>query len=75
MANMEKFNSGLEEGEDDTTSLWTYVFSVDYLLCNLFFIVQTVRINTFPAWYYPWLQWSFSEGEAMEEGKEIAPQK
>ena len=22
---------------------------------------MTVRINSFPSWYYPWLKWTFSD--------------
>lgn len=37
------------------------ILTINYLLANIFFVIMTVRINSFPSWYYPWLKWTFSD--------------
>ena len=32
---------------------------------------MTVRINAFPAWYYPWLEWTFSGSEDPEKNVSV----
>ena len=51
----------VDEGSSSrSTPLWREVFSLNYIAANVFFIIMTLRIVSFPSWYYPWLTWTFS---------------
>ncbi|CAG5097662.1 Oidioi.mRNA.OKI2018_I69.XSR.g15174.t1.cds [Oikopleura dioica] len=45
------------------------VFSLNFLLFNIFSIITTLRISSIPIWILPWLKWTFQdfpEDEASE---------
>ena len=37
------------------------VFSLNFLLFNIFSIISTVRIASFQIWILPWLKWTFQD--------------
>ena len=39
------------ESQEPSSALWTEVFSLNYIAANVFFIVMTLRIVSFPSWY------------------------
>ena len=43
------------------------ILTLDFALSTIFFVIINVRINAFPAWFLPWLQWNFSGSSEQEE--------
>ena len=42
-------------------SAWRYVFSLKNIIYTIFYTTVILRAGSFPIWFYPWLQWTFSE--------------
>lgn len=54
-------NDADKNDDEEKVPIYKSVLSVNYFFASVFFIVMTVRINSFPGWYYPWLKWTFSD--------------
>ena len=70
----EKSNDVEKEIKEITgPSLKSCLLSWNYLWASLFFIIMTVRINSFPSWYLPWLSWTFSglDEQVAEDNKSL----
>ena len=55
-----------EESLEPKKSILSSVRTVNFALSTLFFVIINIRINAFPAWFLPWLQWNFSGSENQE---------
>lgn len=55
-----------EEPLEPKKSIMSSVRTVNFALSTLFFVIINIRINAFPAWFLPWLQWNFSGSENQE---------
>ena len=55
------------ENESQPSNVRTSLLSANYLLTLVYFTLGNLRNVTFPAWYFPWLQWSIPEGDQKED--------
>ena len=55
------------ENNPESNSVRSSLLSANYLLTLFYFTLGNLRNVTFPAWYFPWLQWSIPEGDNKED--------
>ena len=48
-------------------SILSSILTINFAISTLFFVIINVRINAFPAWFLPWLQWNFSGSPNQEQ--------
>ena len=65
--NSEQTLNRVTENENEPTSVRTSLLSANYLLTLVYFTLGNLRNVTFPAWYFPWLQWTVPEGDHKED--------